>query len=429
MKKVYLSILSLVFVMAAVAQNTVNFPSNKVLNSNISNHAIKHNPSQAKSTNSRWYCYGETMNMVVGDVSELNANILFPDSTIQVQYSTGLGGAWIHKLGDVFDPSCTYFNDPAYHNEELSLLKNSSYTLDSLEFVCVYARGTKYPTAVDTMLIEISVNAFPGTYSYFGPTSAVSVNLGTDSTKFVDLAYKYSNNTFDYTNKVQFKVPLDAAFAVDTLDNGLNVIDIAPNITIPAGSHFYASYSFIPGYAWVPNVDSATKVNTFRFISYDENPGLFPVYTKRDWNVSYILPQDVRYNAAGGWNGSYIPSFAYMGGSSNTYSYVHHYVFYKCTGVSNYGYVGVNEVSAENPLQNAYPNPAMNGETVTIAYSSVDKNAVIEITDLVGNTIMTLSNLENNKVTFSTSDMASGMYYYTLKSGKQTYTKKFSVVK
>lgn len=429
MKKIYLSILSLVFVMAAVAQNTVNFPSNKVLNSNISKHVIKHNPSQAKSTNSRWYCYGETMDMVVGDVGELNANILFPDSTIRVQYSDGLGGAWIHKLGEVFDPSCNYFNDPAYHNEELSLPKTSSYTLDSLEFLCFYMRGTKYPTAVDTMLIEISVNSFPGGFSYFGPTSAVSVNLGTDSTKFVDVLYKQSNNTFDYTNKVQFKVPLDAAFANDTLENGLNVIDIAPNITIPAGKHFYASYSFIPGYAWIPNVDSAAKVNTLRFISYDENPGLFPVYTKRDWNVSYILPQDVRYNAAGGWNGSYIPSFAYMGGTSNTYSYVHHYIYYKCTGVSNYGYVGVNEINAENPLQNAYPNPAFKGETVTIPFTSVDKNAVIEITDLLGNSIMTLSNLENNKVTFSTSDMSTGMYYFTLKSGTQSYTKKFSVVK
>lgn len=429
MKKIYMLVLAVLITGTAVIGQTLTIPASKTLDQKqISKIKVHQTPSNEKGV-SRWYNYGDAMDLIMGGVGELNANYLFPDTTILVDYSTVYAGTWIHKIADVFDPTVYFFNDGTNYPGELFLPKTSTYTLDSMEVYCIYSRGVKTPTAVDTLLVQVAVADFPGPFAYFGPTSPVSINLSTDTVMFVDLAYTQATNSFGVNPHTDFKIPLTEAFANDTLASGLNVAKLAPGLSIGANQHFYVSVSFIPGYTWTPNVDTIDQFNRMRFLSLDENPGLFPTYTKHDWNVSYILPADVRLNNAGGWNGSYIPSFAYMGGASNTYSYIHHSIYYKCTGVTGFDYVSVPENETETVLADAYPNPVNANSSMIIPFNTNDVNASLIITDLLGQEVMKFNKISDGKVVVNTNGLNAGIYFYTLVSGKNTTTKKFTVVK
>jgi hypothetical protein len=433
MKKFYFLVFAILISGSAIGQNAMNFPAGKSFDQKQISKIKLHQTGSTAKDNSRWYNYGEAMDLLLNGIGTFSSNYLFPDSTMQVVYTGGvLAGTWIHKLGEVFDPTALPFNDVTYYPGELALQKNSSYTLDSIQVMCFYLRGHKSPLATDTLIIEVATANYPGAtgYSYFGPTSPVSINLSTDTTKFVDLQYTQATNSFGYTPHSTYKYILNAAAANDTLDNGANLFSVATNLSIPSNKNFYVSVSFKPAYTWTPNADSMTAYNRFRFLTLDENPDNFPSYTKGDWNVSYILPQDVRYNNAGGWNGSYIPSFAYMGGATNTYSYIHHSIYYKCTGVSNFGYVSVQENNAvDNILGNAYPNPVNVNNYLIIPVNTNDSKSTLVISDILGQEIMKFNLFKNGQVSVNTSELNAGLYFYTLNTGKNTITKKFSVVK
>jgi len=431
MKKSYLLILTVLICGTTVCgQNSLTFPAGKNFDQKQITKIKPHDSQSNQKGVSRWYNYGEAIDLILGGPGTYAANYLFPDSTMQVVYTGGVvGGTWIHKIGDVLDPTAYFFNDPTNYTGELSLLKESTFKLDSIEFYGFYVRGAQSPSVVDTLLVEVKINSFPGSFSYFGPTSQVSINLGVDTVMFVDLLYDQATNSFGYTADYSYKIPLTETVANDTLDNGINVIGVAPDLTITANKHFYVSYSFIPGYTWTPNEDSMVNNNRLRFLSLNENPGNFPVYTKHDWNASYILPQDVRYNVAGGWNGSYIPSFAYMGGATNTYSYTHHAIYYKCTGVSEFAIVSVPEHDTEPALADAYPNPVCVNGSLIIPVKNIDADATLVVTDIVGQEIMRFNQISDEKVVISTSGLNAGIYFYTLISGQKSYTKKFTVVK
>ncbi|MBK7184276.1 MAG: hypothetical protein IPH89_15965, partial [Bacteroidetes bacterium] len=62
---------------------------------------------------SYWFNYGEDIWEIAdaegGDVSYFR-NFLFPDSTVLVEFSDGLGSPWKHSLGQVFDPVSPLFS-------------------------------------------------------------------------------------------------------------------------------------------------------------------------------------------------------------------------------------------------------------------------------------------------------------------------------
>ncbi len=79
-----------------------------------------------------------------------------------------------------------------------------------------------------------------------------------------------------------------------------------------------------------------------------------------------------------------------------------------------------------------YPNPF--NPTTTISYSVAKTgNVELKVYDLTGKEVATLVNevkpAGQYTVTFNGSDLTSGVYLYTLKSGDQTFTKKMSLVK
>ncbi len=387
----------------------------------------------SKATNERWYNFGETMDIFYGNTSALFGNNLFPDTTILVDYGTsGFSGPWIHMLGDVLDVKSTFFNDVSLHAGELSMGAQSTYTVDSIAVLCYYERNMTDPNIVDTLLIEITVNNNLQT-PYFA-ASGINTNLGSDTVYVHLINYSQPTNTLNYTTKKQYKFPLTEQFFIDSLDNGFHYIEIstADLPTVTAGKYVATALSFIPGYTWVANVDTLTQKNRFFFVSFKEQEDMFPIYVKRDFNISYIIPQDVRYNDGGSWNGYFVPSYAYMGTTAD-YSYEHHLIYYKTTCATNCGETGMPQI-VNNPtttLGNAYPNPASNNMSINIPLSVNANNAKLTVKNILGQVVAEYSgfNLGNNEITISTNKLASGIYLYTLEAGQQFITKKFSINK
>ncbi|MDD3877875.1 MAG: T9SS type A sorting domain-containing protein [Bacteroidales bacterium] len=337
MKKVFL-LISVVFIFQfAAAQGVMPITNNagrdfSVL-TGLQNFSVAKSP---KSNFSRWYNYGETMDLFNGTTTPtLNGNYLFPDSTILVNYGTsGYSGTWIHKLGDLLDVTSDMFNNVVLHPGELNLDAASYYSLDSIEFWFIYERNMPDQNIVDTLVFEICTNNNLSTV-YFGP-GTLSTNLGTDTVYVKNIPYSYQTNSLNLPNKQIYKYPLTQATLGDSLSNGIHIAKIATTgmPTVNPGMLVFTSVGFIPGYTWVPNVDTIHKKNNVLFISRKERNNDYPVYTKNDYNISYIVPVDVRYNQAASWNGLYIPSFAYMG-SAPTYRYEHHLIYYKVSSSFN----------------------------------------------------------------------------------------------
>jgi len=90
------------------------------------------------------------------------------------------------------------------------------------------------------------------------------------------------------------------------------------------------------------------------------------------------------------------------------------------------GYVSVNDIAGENVQVSVYPNPASNNINFK---SNVDAEK-IEIVDITGRTIGTYDVIDN-KVSISTENYSSGIYFYNLINSKKEIISrdKFEVVK
>src|SRR5437773_2956585 len=97
-------------------------------------------------------------------------------------------------------------------------------------------------------------------------------------------------------------------------------------------------------------------------------------------------------------------------------------------GISNNN----NQVPNSYKLEQNYPNPFNPGTEISFA---IPKSGLVElkIYDIVGREVATILNENrpagNYKVQFNASAFASGVYFYTLKSGDFTDTKKMVLIK
>ena len=97
--------------------------------------------------------------------------------------------------------------------------------------------------------------------------------------------------------------------------------------------------------------------------------------------------------------------------------------------------VGVEDdvtAPADFSLGQNYPNPF--NPSTRITYSlAVQSNVSLKVYDILGNEVVTLVNTTQGtgvyEVNFNASNLASGLYFYTLKAGSFTSTKKMMLLK
>ena len=94
-----------------------------------------------------WFNYFNELNQLGVDISYFRNN-LFPDSTVQIEFSSGLGFVWKHTVGQVLDPTSQFFLVDAPQ-----LNTAAKYTLDTVAIPYRYRRFQQgYP---DTLIVQI----------------------------------------------------------------------------------------------------------------------------------------------------------------------------------------------------------------------------------------------------------------------------------
>jgi hypothetical protein len=384
-------------------------------------------PHSGERATTVWLNYASSMDAYLGGgtagPAELNSNYLFVDSTVQGEFGAGsFSSVWVHHLGDILDVKSDVFDVVDGINWDGTV----SYQVDSMSIVYAYTRNV---TAIDTLVVTVLTNNVTSSLYSSGFIAPTATNYGTDTLSFKTLNYSMTTNAPTGSGRKTFKVPLT------DLDSSSNFVEkafaIPGGMNVNAGKLFAASVTFKPGYTYASE-DHIDDYNAFFFASYEENGATtFPTYfdcnyqsAACDYNSSSIVPQDVRYGTAGGWNGRFIPSYAY----TDAYAFEHHLISYRVTAPPPSG-VGINEVAANGfSLNQNQPNP-FNGQT-TISYS-LNKGAEkisVQIFDVTGVKLFERndSNVKagNYSVDVNTADYAAGLYFYTINVDGQKLTKK-----
>lgn len=397
---------------------------------------------------SRWYDIVDAVDKEQGGagvIYQQNAsyNIMWNDSTLKAPYSSGANtvyeGIWIKSIASFLDTDDPRYNNPASYPNEVHIGRNNSYTLDSIFFPYIYRRNAAKPNIVDTLIVSIIKSNGSGQNNdlairYYGPSSQTAQNHNTDTLRFLhgflDLntasSTAYTFLASNASNVMNIKIPLTAATANDTLQNGFCYFQIPVGMNIPPANIPAISVVFKSGDTWTPNVDtlyisgnaSNPNFNYFRFVAFEETKGGFQTYVKNIWTQSSLMRNDTS-----GWKNWHIPSYAF----SNT-AYEHQWFSWKATCVSC-GTVGTQAL--ETLLENIsiHPNPTHEYAHIQFATPKDINNIHIEILGIDGKAIYSSAN-ENIKANsqyrkeINLKGIASGLYILQIKSDDGNMSRK-----
>ena len=342
-----------------------------------------------------WYNYGYTLE-ANGYTPDYYLTHVFPDSTVFVEYSSGLGTVWMHGLGQVFDPTSLYY-DIEYTQ---SLEEGDAFMVDSIGFPYRYFRSQN--DAPDTLVIQFFTQAdFDSLYSQPWPTSP-----GYEDRSYARLAYdtlvrRHSDPTLEI---------------VELLDND----DIATTVeyksfaighAIPPGQICAATVTYLPGnpYNAGDTLDAeyfpvpTNQINDFIMNYYLDND---LVYDQDLYNHGIIATASGRYNDnSNGWGGQYWPGMASGGG-----------IYHAAIDFLISSHVGVED---ESPLTELVlvPNPT-NGLSDLRLTAQVAGEFTLSITDITGKETVesTKVNLKAgpNQVTVDVEELPAGIYFVQL---------------
>lgn len=390
------------------------------------------NASRA-TTESFWLNYGVSQDQFLGGgvgstgPAVLNANYLFPDSTGYGEFGAGnFAPVWIHHLADMLDVKSAVFGGI----DGLTWNATTAYSVDSLSIVYGYTRNDPNTAVVDTLVVTMFTNATASNNPGSGFISTTAANYGTDTVTFKKIKYLQASNTVDAVGKYSFKVPLTIADTAGTYYNE-KAFKVPVPFNVPAGKLLSTDIQFIPGYTYALGDHIDYVHNAFFFTSYEENgASTFPMYydcnyqsASCDYNLSYILPQDVRYNQAASWNGSFIPTYAY----GVTYSFEHHLISYKVVNPPT----AIKELNTNFSLDQNQPNPFKGETTISYQLNKYAGKVSLQIFDVRGVKLYetATSNVKagNYSVDVKNIDFAPGMYFYSLEVDGTRVAKKMIV--
>lgn len=447
MKKFLLSSLVGLSVLAsgeAMAQTKVATERNTLRDHVLPAKMINTKASMKSRAGSRWYDpLDATLNYRNGDTTGLDANtgstFLWVDSTMRVRYTyanntTALGGIFLKSHAQILDPYAGRFNNhvkvPGYIGE-IALRPQDAYTIDSVGVAGFYRRLSSKANVVDTLIVSVTygnlsgASNLPGQYVLTAANAAdvVASNCyNVDTMRVGALVHNPNTNGIQQTpgtgaTVITKKIPLFPA------DSGGRYFFTNINLTVPAGGNLPAmSYVFKSGDTWIPNVDSVSDFNFFRAYYTEEQLGELAMYEKRDYNSTLSMETDTT-----GWGYDFVPNFFYIGasGCSKTFTREQYWTLWKLTAATNATVGTIDQFVAGNESK-VYPNPASDKVTVELSLSETANNVNISFANALGQVVKTqtigrvVANVEN-KTSVNVSDLASGIYFYTIHAdGKKT---------
>ena len=442
MKKIYLFASVALFSFGLKAQNAIPTPTKLAP---VKTGQMQFDMSKArvnqKDVNSRattvWLNYASSIDQLNGGgqgmsgPAVLNANYLFPDSLGYGEFGTGnFSSIWIHHVADVLDVKSDVFDII----DGINWGTTDAFSLDSMSLIYGYTRNHTNTNIVDTLIVTLWHNNTAANMPGSGFIGATAANYLTDTVSFKSLKYLQTTNVPDATGKYVFKILLTEA---DTANFYFRekAFKVPTPFQVPAGKLMAADVMFKPGYTYALGDQIDYVANAFFFASYEEQgTGTFPTYwdcnyqsVTCDYNTSYILPQDVRYNNAAGWNNRFIPAYAYGVG----YRYEHHLISYMVSNPPTIPSSIIEDDASAFVLSQNQPNPFTDKTNINYKLKNAANTISIEVFDVRGVRIYQ-NNLGSQKagnysVEINNTDFASGIYFYTLTVDGAKVTKKMTV--
>lgn len=373
-------------------------------------------PKAKRDEVSAWYSYVDAAAQAGVDWDLFRAP-LFPDSTVLVQYSDGnngliLGNVNLNNIGQTFDPKYEFFSD--------ALTRHNPYRCDSVAFLYRYAHNV--PGSVDTIRIQFYENA-----------RVQAVQFGTDGRSH-SVSYDWMTNRTTgtaFSREVEIYLTEDdttgdasAWYSVAVPGGGMNV---NANSLCAFTMTYHPGYDYEFGdtlqYNW-EETEVVKKLNLFHVITAHDaqkfpeetsNDGLL-IYTSQRYNLT------INGTAGGGWPGRFVPGRAFNNADQNLYAQFYIYS----------DNVSVDKLENGYGLGNAYPNPATANSTLNVDFALGNaENVTIELYNATGVKVATAIDNQNfaageNTASFNL-NVAPGIYFYTIKAGAYSATKKLIV--
>ncbi len=391
---------------------------------------------------SRWYDHQGTVNLFNGNVMSGSYMPIWFDSTVMQPFTNGLSNINFSSVGQIIDPIYyTLFNDPNVFPDPNTIKVNTwnAYQVDSISLQCLMLRNANKSTSiVDTLIVSVS----PSTYSYYYDFTDTDPNTddewvnsyvplpGDTIRGFTILDVDSVNRASLNPGVVMWKVLITDAMRqpdADSVDEQFLDLELPTVCDIPAGRGIAITATFKSGdVVPVPNVDTFSEYHHFYMLEGEALGAgqIMPYYyySHGDRNMSNLMfsTDTTRY----------IPSVFIEGWNEISFRQEFHSIqaHVVCADCST---LGVNDTKKSNVSQvGAYPNPANNEVNIGFTVGQAS-NATLTITNAVGQVMNTL-NVDakagvNNLNTFSTANMAAGVYFFTIEANGSRVTERFVV--
>lgn len=432
MKKIYLSMAAMIFTAGIFAQSPTLVKTNLEVKHKTTSNFNKtvdiygkktHKTSTSRATTiSEWLSPIDLVANYNGTTPYVAyTNPMYPDSNVIINFSGGPSAAWLHLVSQTVDLAgeLTTYSGGVFDNATQPFDETADFTIDSISIQGYYARENTSVT--DTAVVFISANGngnLTNSIYFNNPDSAKRVLLYTQS------------NTVNSPDAVMatYKILLNDAFKADSLSNGGHNFVIAPGLTVSGSDGVFAvSIEFRPGKAYSQATDTIFENTNWMNVVYSTPSGensTFPIGGYNDNTIgSFCDGNNTKYGTL-----SYHPLPTQFTGH-------HPYQMYDMNvkiGQTNNKTQGLNELENEARLYQNFPNPT-NGNT-TIKYS-LEKGASIafEMIDVTGKKVISRNEGNQNSGTYSieinTSELNSGIYFYSILVNGNKITKKMTITK
>lgn len=279
---------------------------------------------------SRSYNASTTINYLVGGISTLSTEYLFPDTTIVISENNQSRKPTIHGIAIELNPQSAWYDLPNLLYYWQNINSWTDYYLENINIRGVYTRNLGNHI-VDTLIIHIREAPLDkiGWNSISSPW--VLMDYSADTIFFHPIYYSKQNPFTSDSIISTIKIPLRASDSTCTVGNQEVIGNfwgtLNDRVPITANASMQCIISFKPGYTWNANQDTLQSMNSFKFSSYEENgdnggTGTYPSYTKSDWQMSYVLDKQNLYDTTNitGFGNTYLPPYYY----SAKHPYEHH---------------------------------------------------------------------------------------------------------
>ena len=400
----------------------------------------KHKANSASKTTlggSRWYNYVEHLAAIdpqVGQNDVLPYMWFRPDMFGIYQGTSGLEADTIQMASyamtfDPIDHTQQNYNDPFAYGPEIGVNPGTPYTLDSVTVWGVYGRNPNKPNIVDTLRLAF-------VYGNGGTSNMPNYSLVSSGLKFRGIFFDPAKH-IAWKNPMNASAPdviirdviLDQASLNDTATNGLNTFRVGVGMNVPANNTVGMTVTFISGESYAPYSDTAFlgsanpnqpfKYGLFRPWFFEQVAGQFQPYdsTKLDYNMGHIRFLPLKGDS---WDSLYVVTHAF---TSANFSSEIPYIDFKITCATCPTNSVADGKNSNIAKVEAYPNPA--NTEVYIPFTLTNATEVtVSLSNTVGQILSTqnMGKVSSGKATFSTANLAPGIYFYTVEANGERNT-------